>query len=165
MTIAVCPGSFDPVTNGHVDVIRRASGLFDGLVVAVVHNPNKAGRFDVPSRLGFLERALGGLSGVRVEAFESRLLVDICRDLGAAAIVKGVRDGADYAYELQMAQMNRHLTGVETVFLPADPAYAHVSSSLVAEVARLGGDLTGLVPDEVAAALTALATRDAKPPR
>lgn len=154
MKRAVCPGSFDPVTYGHVDVIRRASALFDEVVVAIVHNPSKAGRFDPSQRRDFVLAQVSDLPNVSVMAFEARLLVDICRDLDALAIVKGVRDQSDYAYELQMAVMNRHLTGVETLFIPADPQYIHVSSSLVREIARYDGDLDALVPPEVAAALT-----------
>lgn len=153
---AVCPGSFDPVTVGHVDVLVRAAALYDELVVAVLHNPAKQGTFTVEERIGFIERSLpeAAASRVRVEAFAGRLLVDVCRDVGADVIVKGLRGGTDFAYELPMALMNRHLTGVETVFLPGAPDLEHVSSSLVKEVARFGGDVSGLVPDEVLAALT-----------
>lgn len=155
---AVCPGSYDPVTTGHLDVVERAAALHDEVVVTVLHNPGKAGTFDVADRIGFVERALAarGLEGrVRVEAFAGRLLVDVCRELGAGVIVKGLRGTTDFAYELPMALMNRHLTGIETVFLPGDPALEHVSSSLVKEVARYGGDVSGLVPDEVRDALVA----------
>ena len=155
---AVCPGSYDPVTTGHLDVIERAAALHDEVVVTVLHNPGKAGTFGVPQRIGFVERALAarGLEGrVVVEAFAGRLLVDVCRELGAGVIVKGLRGTTDFAYELPMALMNRHLTGVETVFLPGDPSLEHVSSSLVKEVARFGGDVSGLVPDEVRDALVA----------
>lgn len=149
----MCPGSYDPVTNGHLDVIRRAATLFDEVVVAVLHNPTKAGTFDVEDRMEFLRDALDDVSNIRIEAFANRLLVDVCRDVEAHAIVKGLRGGTDFAYEMPMARMNRHLTGVETVFLPGNPALEHVSSSLVKEVARFGGDVTGLVPDPVLAAL------------
>ncbi|HEX2704788.1 MAG TPA: pantetheine-phosphate adenylyltransferase [Candidatus Lustribacter sp.] len=152
---AVCPGSFDPVTNGHLDVATRAAALFDEVVVAVMHNPAKEGTFPVEVRLEFLRTALQGQPTLRVEAFGGQLLVDVCRALDAVAIVKGLRDGADYAFELPMAQMNRHLTGVETVFIPGNPAYAHVSSSLVKEVVRYGGDVSGLVPAAVLVALPA----------
>jgi len=153
---AVCPGSFDPITMGHVDVLVRAAALYDEVVVAVLHNPAKSGTFTVEERIGFIESSLpGSVSGnVRVEAFAGRLLVDVCRDVGAEVIVKGLRGGTDFAYELPMALMNRHLTGVETVFLPGAPEFGHVSSSLVKEVARFGGDVAGLVPDVVHAALT-----------
>lgn len=146
----VCPGSFDPVTNGHLDVVRRASALFDEVIVAVVTNPAKAGLFTLEERLVMLDECVGGLSGVRVETVgKGRLLVDYCRDVGAVAVVKGLRSGTDFAYELPMALMNRHLTGLETVFLPGEPQLEHVSSSLVKEVAAHGGDVVGLVPDGV----------------
>lgn len=148
----VCPGSYDPVTNGHLDIIRRAAELFDEVVVAVVHNPNKTGTFPVAERLGLLEGALPDLVAdgrVRLDDVPGGLLVDYCRRVGAASVVKGLRGGTDFAYELPMALMNRHLTGLETVFLPGDPGLTHVSSSLVREVARGGGDVTGLVPDAV----------------
>lgn len=153
---ALCPGSYDPITVGHVDVLVRAAALYDEVVVAVLHNPAKSGTFSVEERIGFIERALPAEAAghVRVEAFAGRLLVDVCREVGADVIVKGIRGGTDYAYELPMARMNRHLTGVETVFLPGAPELEHVSSSLVKEVARFGGDVAGLVPDEVHAALT-----------
>ena len=141
------------MTNGHLDVITRATTLFDEVVVAVLHNPAKSGTFLVERRIELIETALGPRDGVRVQAFAGQLLVDVCRELGAGAIVKGLRGGTDFAYELPMALMNRHLTGVETVFLPGDPAYGHVSSSLVKEVHALGGDVRGLVPDAVLEAL------------
>jgi pantetheine-phosphate adenylyltransferase len=154
----VCPGSFDPVTNGHLDVIARATTIFDEVVVAVLHNPAKRGTFPVEQRLELITAALPAqvAERVQVEAFADRLLVDVCRDVDAGAIVKGLRGGTDFAYELPMARMNRHLTGVETVFLPGEPSLEHVSSSLVKEVHRYGGDVTGLVPDGVLAALRAL---------
>ena len=154
----VCPGSFDPVTNGHLDVVVRAARLFDEVVVAVLHNPAKSGTFPVARRLELVDEALPPevRAQVRVEAFADRLLVDVCREVGAGAIVKGLRGGTDFAYELPMARMNNHLTGVETVFLPGDPSLEHVSSSLVKEVHRYGGDVTGLVPDGVLAALRSL---------
>ncbi len=147
--LAVCPGSFDPVTNGHVDVVRRAAALFDEVVVAVLGNPAKKGLFPLEERVQLIRAALDGVQGVRVEGVPGGLLVDYCRSVGAAAIVKGLRSGNDFGYELPMARMNRHLTGIETVFLPGDPAFDHVSSSLVKEVAGHGGDVTGLVPDAV----------------
>ena len=153
---AVCPGSYDPVTAGHLDVIVRAAALYDEVVVAVLHNPAKAGAFEVEERVGFLERAVAGQGVddvVRIEVFAARLLVDVCREVGAEVVVKGLRGEADFAYELPMAMMNRHLTGVETVFLPGDAGLGHVSSSLVKEVVRYGGDVSGLVPDEVRDAL------------
>ena len=160
----VCPGSYDPVTNGHLDVIVRAAALFDEVVVAVLHNPAKAGTFSVEDRVSFVEGALaqrlagpvGGRPGrVVVRSFSGRLLVDVCREVGASAVVKGLRGTGDLGYELPMALMNRHLTGLETVFLPGDPALEHVSSSLVKEVAAYGGDVTGLVPPAVQERLVA----------
>ena len=152
-TRAVCPGSYDPVTNGHVDVIRRAVQLCDEVVVAILHNPAKSGTFPVARREQLLRECLGDDPRVRVESFADTLLVDVCAQVEATSIVKGLRGGTDFAYELPMALMNRHLTGIETVFLPGDPAFAHVSSSLVKEVHRFGGDVSGLVPDVVLAAL------------
>jgi pantetheine-phosphate adenylyltransferase len=155
---AVCPGSFDPVTGGHLDVVERAAALYDEVVVAILHNPAKSGTFTPEERIAFVEHAVSGLGvgdRVRVEAFAGRLLVDVCRDVGADVVVKGLRGGTDFAYELPMALMNRHLTGVETVFLPGAPDLEHVSSSLVKEVVRYGGDVSGLVPDEVRDALLA----------
>jgi pantetheine-phosphate adenylyltransferase len=148
--LAVCPGSYDPVTNGHVDVIRRAASLFDEVVVAVLANPAKQGLFPVDERVELLRASVEGLNDVRVEPVAGGvLLVDYCRSVGAVAVVKGLRSGTDFAYELPMALMNRHLSGLETVFLPGDPTLEHVSSSLVKEVAAHGGDVTGLVPDPV----------------
>lgn len=143
------------MTLGHVDVIRRAAALHDEVVVAVLHNPAKQGVFTPDERRELIEDALGGLPGVRVEVFGGQLLVDVCAAVGAQVVVKGLRSDVDFAYELPMALMNRHLSGVETVFLPGDPAFGHVSSSLVKEVARYGGDVTGLVTDRVRDALVA----------
>jgi pantetheine-phosphate adenylyltransferase len=159
----VCPGSYDPVTNGHLDVIARATRLFDEVVVAVLHNPAKAGTFGVAERVELVRGAVSARLGpdprVRVEAFAGRLLVDVCREVGAVAIVKGLRNPGDFGYEQPMALMNRHLTGVETVFLAGDPAFGHVSSSLVKEVAAYGGDVSALVPREVNERLLALRDR------
>jgi pantetheine-phosphate adenylyltransferase len=149
----VCPGSYDPVTNGHVDVVSRASRLFDEVIVAILHNPGKRGTFTVEERTGLLEQTIGHLPNVRIGAWADMLVVDVCREVGAAAMVKGLRGGTDFAYELPMAHMNRHLTGVETLFIAADPTLQHVSSSLIKEVVRYGGDVSGLVPDPVLAAL------------
>jgi pantetheine-phosphate adenylyltransferase len=151
----VCPGSYDPVTMGHVDVISRAVALYDDVVVAVMYNHAKAGTFGVDERMRLLDAALASVPNVRIKAFAERLLVDVCAEVGAQAIVKGLRGDTDFAYELPMAQMNRHLSGVETIFLPGEPRFAHISSSLIKEVAAFGGDVTGLVPDEVRAALLA----------
>ena len=152
MTTAVYPGSFDPPTLGHLDVVRRAAGLFDRVVVAVLVNPDKRGLFTVPERLDFLRESTADLPGVTVDSF-SGLLVDYCTDRGVGAIVKGLRAVSDFDYELQMAHMNRSLTGVETVFLPAATGFSFVSSSLVKQVASYGGDITPYVPERVAAAL------------
>jgi pantetheine-phosphate adenylyltransferase len=145
----VCPGSFDPVTVGHVDVVRRAAELFDEVIVAVLANPAKAGTFTLDERVDLARGALHGHPRVRVEAVPSGLLVDYCRQVGAVAVVKGLRSGTDFAYELPMALMNRHLTGLETLFLPGDSRYEHISSSMVKEVAIHGGDITGMVPETV----------------
>ncbi len=156
---ALCPGSYDPVTAGHVDIIRRAAAIYDEVVVAVLHNPAKHGTFAVEERIAFIEEETADLEGVRAQAFANRLLVDVCRDVDATVILKGLRGGTDFAYEMPMALMNRHLTGIETVFLPGDPTLEHVSSSLVKEVARFGGDVTGLVSDRVRDELVARLTR------
>ena len=150
---AVCPGSFDPVTLGHVDVVRRAAAMFDEVVVAVAVNPAKQGLFSVDERRELIAGAVGDLDNVTTAAF-SGLLVDWCAEQGIGVIVKGLRSDSDYAYELPMAQMNRHLTGVDTVFLTADPAHTFVSSSLVKEVARGGGDVSAFLTPEVLEALT-----------
>lgn len=152
MTTAVCPGSFDPVTLGHLDVVRRARSMFDRVVVGVARNSSKTPLLDVDTRVRLAREALAGVEGVEV-AVVSGLLVDFCREVGAVAIVKGLRGGADYDAELPMALMNRHLSGVETVFVTGDPALAHVASSLVKDVARHGGDVGDLVPPGVARAL------------
>ncbi len=145
----VCPGSYDPVTMGHVDVIQRAAALYDEVVVAVLYNQNKHGLFTPDERIGLIQAEIAELENVRTVAFHGRLLVDVCRELGIAAIVKGLRGETDYSYELPMAVMNRHLTGVETLFLPGDPRYTQVSSSLIKEVVRFGGDVSGLVSEPV----------------
>ncbi len=146
MTIALCPGSFDPPTNGHIDVIRRTMGLFERVVVSVIDNPAKQSLLTAEERASLLREILG--EAVEVTTF-SGLLVDHARDVGAAAVVKGLRTVDDYEYEHQMAQMNRHLSGVETLFIPTRPEFGFISSSLVKEVARLGGSVSGLVPDVV----------------
>jgi pantetheine-phosphate adenylyltransferase len=151
MRRAVCPGSFDPVTNGHLDIVSRASGLFDELVIAVLVNEAKTSVFTVEERIAMLERSVHdlGLDNVRCMAFEG-LLVDFCRAHDAGVIVKGLRASTDFDYELPMAQMNRALTGVDTVLVPTSPEWAFVSSSLTKEVVRFGGDVTGFVPHHVA---------------
>jgi pantetheine-phosphate adenylyltransferase len=145
---ALCPGTFDPVTNGHVDIVQRAAGLFDRVVVAVVENPAKEPLFSVAERIEMLREALSGLGNVDVESF-SGLLVDHARSRGVGVIVKGLRAVSDFDYELQMAQMNRHLGEVETYFVPTSPRWSYLSSSLVKEIAGYGGDVSGLVPEQV----------------
>lgn len=151
---AVCPGTFDPVTNGHVDIFRRTAWLFDEVVVAAGVNPSKNRLFDAEERLAMLRRACADLPNVRVDGFTG-LLTDYCVDNGIHAIVKGLRTG-DFDYELQMAHMNATLAaGVETVYLPTTPQNSFLASSLIKEVASLGGDVSGLVPGFVHEALLA----------
>jgi pantetheine-phosphate adenylyltransferase len=150
MTTALCPGSFDPPTNGHVDVINRVVSAFDRVVVSVIANPSKSSLFSVEERVGMITEIHG--DDVEVTVFGG-LLVDHVREVGADVVVKGLRTVDDYEYENQMAQMNRHLTGMETVFMPAHPEHGFISSTLVKEVARLGGSMSGLVPDVVENAL------------
>lgn len=152
MTHVLCPGSFDPPTLGHLNVVGAAAGLFERVTVAVVVNPAKSGLFSLDERLELLRAVTESFDGVSVDSFDG-LLVDYCRDRGIDAIVKGIRSAADVPYEQQMAQMNAHLTGVRTLFMPTAPEHAFVSSSLVKEVARLGGDVSDLLPPVVAAAL------------
>ena len=159
MTRAVCPGSFDPVTNGHVDIFRRSAAIFDELVVATGTNPSKSRLFDPEVRMEMLREVCADLPNVTVMGFDG-LIVDFCREIGAQAIVKGLRGGNDYEYELPMAQMNSHLTGVETVFIPTNAALGYVSSSLVKEVASLGGDVSALVPASVHDQLVARLARE-----
>jgi len=145
---AVCPGSFDPVTNGHMDIITRASSLFDEVEVAVLVNRHKSGLFTIPERLELLRTVTADLPNVTVSSFHG-LLVDFCRDRDIATIVKGLRAVSDFDYELQMAQMNRRLADIDTVFISTNPQYSYLSSSLIKDVATHGGDVSGLVPDEV----------------
>lgn len=152
MRIAVCPGSFDPPTNGHLDIFERAAALFDRLVISVIANPSKQPLFSIDERVTLIAGMTAHLANVEVVGFDG-LLVDHCRTVGAAIVVKGVRNTADVDYETQMAQMNRHLTGVETVFLPASPDTSFLSGSLVREIARLGGPVDTLVPEGVRHAL------------
>ena len=148
MRSCVCPGSFDPVTNGHVDVIARAAKLADEVIVAVLVNRSKAGLFSLDERIEMLTAVLAEFPNVRVDFFHG-LLVDYCRTHDIPAIVKGLRVVGDFDYELQMAQMNHTLTGVETLFVATNPIYSFLSSSLVKEVATYGGHVKGLVPDAV----------------
>ena len=155
-TVAVVPGSFDPVTLGHLDVIERAAGLFDEVHVVVVHNPGKEALFPIAQRVTLLERSISEaqLPGkIVVTSWSVGLLVDYCTDVGATVLVKGIRSQVDVTYETPMAIVNRNLAGIETVFLLPDPANAHVSSSLVRQVAALGGDVAPYVPPAVAAYL------------
>ena len=151
--IAVVPGSFDPVTLGHLDVIGRAAGLFDELHVLVVHNPDKTALLPIAQRVSLIEQAVvaeGLPSNITVTSWSVGLLVDYCTDVGASVLVKGIRSQVDVAYETPMAIVNRNLAGVETIFMLPDPAHAHVSSSLVRQVASLGGDVSPYVPAAVA---------------
>ncbi|MDQ0373318.1 pantetheine-phosphate adenylyltransferase [Cellulomonas humilata] len=154
MTTAVCPGSFDPLTLGHVDVVRRARSMFDEVVVGVARNSSKASLLPVEERVALARAAFADVDGVRVEAVDG-LLADFVRTVGAVAVVKGLRGGADFDAELPMALMNRHLSGVETVFVVGDQALAHIASSLVKDVARYGGPIDDLVPAGVAEAVRA----------
>ena len=144
----VCPGSFDPVTNGHLDVIERASRLYDDVTVAVLINTTKTGLFSVDERMEMLRLTTKTFDNVVVDSFHG-LLVDYCREQQIPVIVKGLRAVSDFDYELQMSQMNNRLTGVETLFVATNPLYSFLSSSLVKEVAMGGRDVTGLVPDLV----------------
>jgi pantetheine-phosphate adenylyltransferase len=146
---ALCPGTFDPVTNGHLDIIGRASRRFDQLVVAVLDNASKAPLFGVEDRVAMLKAVTADLDGVEVASF-SGLLVDFAASRGIGVVVKGLRAVSDFDYELQMAQMNHRLKGVETFFMSTDPNWSYLSSSLVREVARFGGDVSSLVPEVVA---------------
>ncbi|MGH8957675.1 MAG: pantetheine-phosphate adenylyltransferase [Acidimicrobiia bacterium] len=146
MTTALCPGSFDPPTNGHLDVINRAISTFDRVVVGVVENPSKQPFMPTADRVALLNELLEGRA--EVEAFEG-LLVDFAREKKVDLVVKGLRAVSDFDYELQMAQMNRTLAGVETFFIPTNPQWSYLSSSLVREVARLGGEVGSLVPEAV----------------
>jgi pantetheine-phosphate adenylyltransferase len=151
---AVCPGSFDPVTNGHLDIVERAASLFDEVVVAVGVNQSKRRLFSADERLAMLTRAVGHLPNVSVEGFTG-LLTTFCTERDIHAIVKGLRAVSDFDYELQMAQMNSSLSSVETVFVPTSPEWSFLASSLVKEVASYGGDVSALVPDFVNDALVA----------
>jgi pantetheine-phosphate adenylyltransferase len=148
MRKVVCPGSFDPVTNGHLDVFARAAAMADEVVVAVLINDSKAGLFTIDERIEMLREVVAPHENIRVESFHG-LLVDYCQKNGITAIVKGLRAVSDFDYELQMAQMNYRLSDVETVFITTNPLYSFLSSSLVKEVAKFGGDVSGLVPDAV----------------
>lgn len=152
MTTALVPGSFDPPTLGHLDVIARCASIFDEVVVGVLRNPSKSALFSTTERIDLLQENCNTLDNVAIEAFEG-LLVDFARQRGAGVVVKGLRAMTDFDYELQMAQMNRHLTGITTMFVATKAEYGYLSSSLVKEVAGLGGDIDALVPTNVARAI------------
>ncbi len=154
MRTAVCPGSFDPVTNGHLDVFARAADLADRVIVAVLVNKTKSSLFTVDERIDMLRDVVAPLGNVEVDSFHG-LLVDYCRKHDVQAIVKGLRAVSDFDYELQMAQMNYRLAGVETLFVSTNPLYSYLSSSLVKEIAAYGGSVEGLLPAEAVARLTA----------
>lgn len=154
MSGAVCPGSFDPVTLGHVDIFERAAAQFDEVVVAVLVNPNKKGMFSADERIELIRASTSHLPNLTVES-GSGLVVDFVKQRGLTAIVKGLRTGTDFEYELQMAQMNKHVAGVDTFFVATTPQYSFVSSSLAKEVAQLGGDVADLLPEPVNARLRA----------
>jgi pantetheine-phosphate adenylyltransferase len=149
----VCPGSFDPVTNGHLDIISRAAILYDEVIVAVFPNPSKTALFSVAERLELLREVTSKHSNVLVQQFDG-LIVDFCRANEVSAIVKGLRAVSDFDYEMQMAQMNYSQAGVETLFMTTNPLYAFLSSSLVKDFAQYGGDVSGLVPEAVLDALS-----------
>lgn len=154
MRRAVCPGSYDPPTNGHLDILERAAAIFDEVVVAVLINKSKRGLFTVEERMELLAEAAAHLDNVRIDSWHG-LLVDYCTQNDVQVIVKGLRAVSDFDYELQMAQMNSSLTDVETVFVPTSPEYSFLASSLVKEVAMFGGDVSSLVPPRVLERLTA----------
>ncbi|MDT4988004.1 MAG: pantetheine-phosphate adenylyltransferase [Micromonosporaceae bacterium] len=152
MRRVVCPGSFDPVTNGHLDIISRAARLYDEVVVAVLVNQSKAGLFPLDERIGMLREVTAHYANVRVTSFQG-LLVDFCKANDIEVVVKGIRAVSDFDYELQMAQMNVGLAGVETLFIATNPLYSFLSSSLIKDVAKWGGDVSPHVPETVAARL------------
>jgi len=149
MRRAVCPGSFDPVTNGHLDIIGRVSRLFDEVIVAVLVNDSKSGLFPHEERVAMLREVIAAFPNVRVDEFRG-LLVDYCREQDAQIVVKGIRAVSDFDYELKMAQMNVGLASVETLFMPTNPLYSFLSSSLIKDVAKWGGDVSAHVPPVVA---------------
>ncbi len=159
VSLAVCPGSYDPVTLGHLDVIRRARTMFDEVVVVVARNAAKQALLSVDERVALVQGSVADLPGVSVVSWDG-LLADFLRTVSAQAVVKGLRGGADVDAELGMALLNRHLSGVETVFVPGDGALAHVASSLVKDVARHGGAIDDLVPPGVADAVRAALARE-----
>lgn len=152
MTHACCPGSYDPMTSGHLDVIERAAKQFEKVTVLVTFNPHKQGMFDVEERMELIRECTAHLDNVDVDCW-AKLLVDYTSAHDITCLVKGLRSAADYEYEVPMAQMNRRLSGIETLFIEADPRYGHVSSTLMKEVVRFGGSVEGLVPEPVLRAL------------
>lgn len=150
MQRAVCPGSFDPVHNGHIEIIIRAASLFDEVIVAVSNNPAKKYRFSLQERMDMISETLKSIQGVIVMPLGTGLIADFAREQGAQAMVKGIRNSTDLNYEMPMATFNRHLSSVETVFLPADSRYQHVSSTLVKEIVSFQGDITDFIPFAVA---------------
>ncbi|MFY9774182.1 MAG: pantetheine-phosphate adenylyltransferase [Trebonia sp.] len=148
MQRVVCPGSFDPVTNGHLDIVSRAAALYDEVIVAVLINITKHSLFSVDERIDMLTEVTTGYGNVRIERFHG-LLVDFCAANGITAVVKGLRAVTDFEYEMQMAQMNYRLAKVETLFMTTNPLYSFLRSSLVKEIAKYGGDVSGLVPEIV----------------
>jgi len=161
MTIAVCPGSFDPITLGHLDVVRRARVFADEVVVGVAANAAKSALLPVETRVALAREAVDGWDGVRVTRVPG-LLAEYCASIGASLVVKGLRSGGDLDAELPMALMNRHLSGVETIFLPASPEVTHIASSMVKDIARHGGRIDDLVPPGVAEAVRAAVARTAE---
>lgn len=158
MTIAVFPGTFDPITVGHVDIAIRARKLFDEVILGVAHNSSKTPLLDAQARVDLASSTLAPLDGIRVELIDG-LLAQFCEQRGADVIVKGLRGGADYDAELPMALMNRSLTGIESIFIVGDSALSHVASSLVRDVARHGGDISAFVPSGVAPMVTQALSR------
>ena len=148
MKRVVCPGSFDPVTNGHLDIIGRAAALYDEVIVAVGYNPSKHGLFTPDERVDILREVTARYGNVRVAKFTG-LTVDFCAEHGVNAVVKGLRAVSDFEYEMQMAQMNYRMGKVETLFMTTNPQYSFLSSSLIKDIAKYGGDVSGLVPDLV----------------
>lgn len=145
----VCPGSYDPITMGHLDVLERANALYDDVIVAVLHNPAKQGTFSPQERVELIRAATDHLPNVRAQEYGQRLIVDVCRELDAGVLLKGLRGAVDYDYEQPMAVMNREMTGVETVLLPGDPRWGHYSSSLIRTIVSMGGDVSAMVPSAV----------------
>lgn len=149
MQLVVCPGSYDPIHNGHVDIITRAARIYGSVVVAIAQNSSKNSSFSLEERLAMAQETFEFIDGITVEIMPKVLLADYVKSKGSALIVKGVRNSTDWEYEAQMASMNRHLTGVETAFFASDPRYSHLSSTLVRDVSRYGGDINQFVPRAV----------------